>query len=122
MNAQCFGTPDSGPTVDLQPSNFVDPDTVIEGELVQRAHVFHSSPDERFMVGLWQCSRYKERVDGHPCDEITVILEGVVTVTDGDGKSQTFSAGDRFIMQKGWRGTYDVTEPLKKYFIIYAAD
>jgi hypothetical protein len=47
-----------------------------------------------------------------------VVLEGSVTITDAEGVSETFSAGDTFIMPKGFRGTWENTETMRKYYMI----
>jgi len=104
----------------MEPCHYIDPKAVIEGKAIEKVHIYHTSPDERFVIGLWECSPCKEHIDSYPFDEFMVILNGAVTVTDDEGRSQTFKAGDRFVMQKGWRGTWHMTEPFKKYFVIYA--
>lgn len=113
----CKGAPDSG--VAMEPSNYVDPATILEGEAVENAHVYLSSADGKFMAGVWECTPCKEKIDGYPADEFMTVLSGSVTVTDEDGQSQTFSAGESLVMQKGWSGVWEMTGRFKKYFVLY---
>jgi len=53
---------------------------------------------------VWEATRYRERIDGYPIDELMLILEGSVIITDADGVKETFSPGDAFVMPKGVQG------------------
>ena len=47
------------------------------------------------------------------------VLAGEVVITGKDGRSESFKAGDQLVMQKGWSGTWHMTQPFKKYFVMY---
>ena len=52
-----------------------------------------------------------------PCYEMMVFLSGSVTVTDESG-SQTFKAGDVLFASKGSDFTWNITETLRKFYMI----
>ncbi len=53
--------------------------------------------------------------------EVLDVPVGVVTVTDAEGRSKTYRAGDAFVTPKGFSGTWDVIEPVRKHFTYYGA-
>ncbi len=105
--------------LEMQSCSYIQTETLLEGTAEERAHVFLTSADEKFIAGVWECTPCKERIDSYPADEFMTVLAGSVTVTDDAGRSQTFSAGDSFTMQKGWSGTWHMTELFRKYFVMY---
>ena len=42
-------------------------------------------------------------------------------VTDAEGLSKTYRAGDAFVTPAGFSGTWDVIEPIKKHFTWYGS-
>ena len=53
-------------------------------------------------------------------NELMVLLEGSVTLTDGDGQEHHFTAGDSFYVPKGAVMGWKNTEKVKKFYAIYA--
>lgn len=103
----------------MLPSNYINPAHVLEGKVVEKVHVYLQSNDEKFIAGIWECTPCKERIDSYPADEFMTVLAGSVTVADDLGHSQTYRNGDSFVMQKGWSGTWHMTETFSKYFVMY---
>ena len=114
--------PDGAPGKGMEPTAYVDPATVLEGRAKERGHTFFASKDGNFLVGVWECSPCKEKIDSYPFNEFCQVLSGTVTVTDKSGRSETYRAGDSFFMHKGFEGIWDMTETFRKYFVIYAGD
>lgn len=114
--------PNGAPGAGMVPTAYVDPATVLEGRATEKGHTFFSSKDEKFLVGVWECTACKERIDSYPFNEFCQVLKGAVTVTDAAGKSETYRAGDSFFMNKGFKGVWHMTETFKKYFVIYVGD
>lgn len=46
------------------------------------------------------------------------VLRDSVTITDADGNNETFTQGDAFVMPKGFKGTWENTEAMRKYYVI----
>jgi uncharacterized cupin superfamily protein len=46
------------------------------------------------------------------------VLAGSVTLTNADGSSDTFAAGDTFFIAKGTQCIWEITETLRKYYMI----
>ena len=114
--------PNGAPGAGMVPTAYVDPATVLEGKASEKGHTFFASKDEKFVVGVWECSPCKEWIDSYPFNEFCQVLKGAVTVTDADGKSETYRAGDSFFMRKGFKGIWHMTETFRKFFVIYGDD
>jgi uncharacterized cupin superfamily protein len=46
------------------------------------------------------------------------VISGSVTLTHPDGETETFTAGDTFFIEKGSRLIWEITETLRKYYMI----
>lgn len=81
------------------------------------------SGDVMVRVGVWEAGMGKIAIDDFPFTEYVLMISGRVIVTDSDGTSRVFSAGDTFVIPKGWSGDWDVRERMKKQIVrIGAAD
>ena len=46
------------------------------------------------------------------------VISGSVTITNADGQSDTFTAGDSFFIAKGAKCTWEINETLRKFYMI----
>jgi len=72
----------------------------------------------RFSAGLWQSEVGKWRVR-YTEEEYCHVLQGVSVICDAQGTAVTVSAGDRFVIPRGFVGTWEVVEPTRKVYVIY---
>ncbi|MDJ0511978.1 MAG: cupin domain-containing protein [Methyloceanibacter sp.] len=79
--------------------------------------IIHRSPDERVQVGVWEADVSKVRLVDFPVTEYVLMLSGRLVVVNEDGSSNTFEAGDTFVIPKGFTGIWDVQERMKKQHI-----
>ena len=103
----------------MEPCAYINPEEVVEGTPEESGHIFLASADGQFLAGIWECSPCKEEIASYPANEYMHVLAGEVVITGNDGSSQSFKAGDQLVMQKGWSGTWHMTQPFKKYFVMY---
>jgi uncharacterized protein len=69
-------------------------------------------------TGIWQCTAgpsYWVQEE----NEFIYILSGSLTVTPDGGKPATFGAGDSAMFPRGWRGTWDLHETVRKVYAIF---
>ena len=52
---------------------------------------------------------------------LSTILQGRVTVTDGEGKQETFGPGDSFFVAQGEDVTWEIHETVRKTFFLHIA-
>lgn len=56
-------------------------------------------------------------IKGEVC-EVVHLLEGLVELTEDGGETQTFRAGDTFVMTPGYVGTWKTIEDMRKIFVV----
>jgi uncharacterized cupin superfamily protein len=69
-------------------------------------------------AGIWECTAGPSYwvQDQH---ELVHILAGTMTVTEDGGEPVTVTAGDTVMFPKGWSGTWDITETLRKVYVLF---
>ena len=69
-------------------------------------------------TGIWQCTAgpsYWVQEE----NEFIYLLSGSLTVTPDGGKPVTFGAGDSAMFPRGWRGTWDLHETVRKVYVLF---
>lgn len=69
-------------------------------------------------IGVWECTpgpSYWKQED----HEFVHILSGRMTVTPDDGEPLEVSAGDTAFFPRGWAGTWQIHETIRKVFVIF---
>ena len=97
----------------------VDPAAIRAGDPAEKSLEHLRSRDGRFEVGVWAAQPYVEQVEHQDGYEYSLVLVGAVTLTDTDGTTRTYRAGEAFTVEPGWAGEYRVDEPLINQFCYY---
>ncbi|MDX1422793.1 MAG: cupin domain-containing protein [Kiloniellales bacterium] len=82
------------------------------------SHTFFTNAAGNVTAGVWECSPCKEEIARYGVDELCTVLSGSVTVTGADGVAHTFGPGDSFVMPQDFKGTWHITETLRKFWMI----
>jgi uncharacterized cupin superfamily protein len=87
---------------------------------VHGLELWSASPDTEDgpSTGIWQCTAgpsYWVQEE----NEFIYILSGSLTVTPDGGKPATFGAGDCAMFPRGWRGTWDLHETVRKVYAVF---
>lgn len=112
--------PDGDPETGMQPSSFAPVDSFTTDDTREVNHSFFATPDESILTGVWECAPNREEIEAYPVHEMMTVLSGSVTMTDADGTTQTFKAGDTFFIPKGTKCIWEITETLRKFYMIAA--
>ena len=110
--------PDGDPATGMQPSSFTAPETFTTDDHREVNHFFFATDDESILSGVWECAPCREEIESYPVHEMMTVISGSVTLTDADGTSQTFTAGDTFFITKGTKCIWEITETLRKFYLI----
>jgi uncharacterized protein len=78
----------------------------------------YTDPTEQFFAGIWSSSVGAKNVN-YTEEEVCVILEGRVRLTDTTGNAKEFGAGSTFAIPAGFKGTWETLEAVKKIYIIW---
>ncbi|MCP5152202.1 MAG: DUF861 domain-containing protein [Ectothiorhodospiraceae bacterium] len=74
--------------------------------------------DGETKVGVWECTPGGWPIVDRADTEVATILSGRATITDADGSTRVIGAGSVLTLPKGWSGRWDVTETLRKVYVI----
>ena len=69
-------------------------------------------------VGVWECTPGGWPIVDCNDTEVASILSGKGLVTDADGAEQELGPGSVVTLPKGWSGRWDITETLRKVYVI----
>lgn len=76
-----------------------------------------------FTIVVWESEQAKIAMSSpHEYDQYVEVLKGELVMTDTEGNSATFRKGDRFVMQKGFQGTWHMTEDYRELVIVAASE
>ena len=104
---------------DAQREEYLLPaEKLISGNPKQVAWNTYTGADGKFFAGTWQSEVGKWHIR-YTEEEYCHLLQGVSVITDAQGKAVTVSAGDRFLIPRGFVGTWEVVEPTRKIYVIY---
>lgn len=99
-------------------SYFLPPEKLVSGNPRQTVWTHYTDPSGRFLAGVWHSEPGTWHV-AYTEEEWCQILEGTSVVTDADGHAVTLTAGDCFVVPRGFAGTWQVVAPTTKRFVIY---
>jgi len=92
------------------------PDAVLAGDPVERGRVFDDMALAHATIGIWESAPGVVRFESYPFDELCIVTSGSVMLAADDG-SESFAAGDVFLVAEGWRGEWRMAEPLRKFYV-----
>jgi uncharacterized protein len=89
-------------------------------EINMQTYNHYTDPSEQFFAGIWASSVGAKSVS-YTEEEVCVILEGRVRLTDLSDNAKEFGAGSTFVLPAGFKGTWETLEPVKKIYVIWQA-
>ena len=96
----------------------VDAAKMLAGSPKQILSNHFSNASGNFHVGFWEAEAGKWQVN-YTEFEYCEILDGVIVMTDSNGVQQTVRKGDRFVIEAGYQGTWEVLEYARKVYVIF---
>ena len=73
---------------------------------------------DKIMTGVWECAPSREVIDAYPVHEMMTVISGELRLTHQDGRVETLRAGDTFFIPKGMPLVWEITEKLRKFYMI----
>ena len=74
--------------------------------------------DGNYFAGTWECEPGTSRIE-MDCFEFCHLLKGHWKLTSDSGQVTELKPGDSWVFPKGWKGTGEVVETVRKaYFLI----
>jgi uncharacterized cupin superfamily protein len=92
----------------------------IKGEtpLQHDSPAFTNDAGNMFM-GMWDSTAFESEMLPFPCHEFVKLLEGEITITEGDGTTHQFVAGDVFLVPEGTVCSWKTSGYVKKLYSIF---
>src|SRR5215469_2525845 len=97
---------------------FLPAEKLIDGNPRQTLWQQYSDASGKFFAGAWHSEVGKWQV-AYTEEEYYQILQGISVITDSAGNALTVRPGDRFVIPRGFIGTWEVIEPTRKLYVIY---
>lgn len=69
-------------------------------------------------VGVWECTPGGWPIVDRPTTETMLLLAGTTTITPLDGEPVELTEGDVFVLPKGWSGRWDITDTVRKLYVL----
>lgn len=94
---------------------------VLGDEIPTRIDIPFTSADSRILSGVWGADPGISRWEFLERGESIYVLEGRMVVTEDGGEPVTVEAGTAAIFPIGWKGTWEIQERIRKFFVIFNA-
>ena len=78
----------------------------------------YTDPTGQLESGVWESTPDKRSVH-YTETEFCHILEGEVRLTDEAGHCETYRAGDSFLIEPGFKGTWETVKKIRKFWVIF---
>jgi uncharacterized cupin superfamily protein len=95
-----------------------EPFVIEAGDPTQRDSPLFTNDSNNMYVGLWDSTAFESEMRPFPSHEFVQLLEGEVSITEENGETQVFKAGDAFFIPMGTVCQWRVKDYLKKYYAI----
>jgi uncharacterized cupin superfamily protein len=79
---------------------------------------WYADPTGAFSAGFWSSAVWSAKVS-YTEDEFCLLLEGTVALTDAAGHTETYEAGDAFLIPAGFKGTWSSLTPVRKFYVMH---
>jgi uncharacterized cupin superfamily protein len=94
------------------------PEKLLVGNPLQQVWLDHTDASGQFFAGTWRSEPGKWHIR-YTEEEYCELLEGHSVVTDSAGLATALRAGDRFVIPRGFLGTWEVVTTTTKRFVIF---
>lgn len=92
---------------------------VLEGEIPVRSGIPFTSENGRVISGVWEAEPGVSRWEFLDRGEVILVLAGRMVVVPDHGEPLVLTAGTAAVFPVGWQGTWEITEQIRKFFVVY---
>ena len=91
----------------------------LEGNPLRTTWNHFTSASGEMNAGIWACEKGSWRIAFAPTkDEYFYVLEGRCRVIDEQGLAAEAGPGDAMVIPAGFKGVFEVVEPMRKHYVI----
>ena len=88
---------------------------VTEGSPSMKTWVLHTSAAGDMVSGIWECTVGSYHAT-YTAYEYVVLIAGRIVITPDGGTPVTVKAGDAFVVEPTFKGTWKIEENVRKHF------
>jgi len=94
--------------------------TAIAGNPTMESHFHFKSDNSRVLAGTWTSTTGKYQVvyADPRLHEFVHMIEGKLVITPDGGAPVILGPGDAFVIEPGFKGTWEVVESVRKHFVL----
>ncbi|MDH5354272.1 MAG: cupin domain-containing protein [Gammaproteobacteria bacterium] len=111
--------PQGHPETGLQTWDPIPQDIITSGNPVQRGHQYYGTEEDRVISGVWDCTAFEQKRFPYDVDEFMLVLGGSISIEDESGHTETFRAGESFILPKYTDCAWKQSELALKFYFIH---
>jgi len=82
----------------MMPMETTEPLVIVGEKPLQHDNILFTNDAENYYVGMWDSTAFDSEMKPFPWHEMVQLLEGEVLITEADGSSHHFTAGDAFFI------------------------
>lgn len=95
------------------------PERLIRGNPARKTWLHYQNKSGEVFAGIWSCEVGAWRIEmDEREDEHFFVTAGVCVITADDGHAVRCEAGQSLVIPAGFKGSFEVLEPLTKHFMI----
>ena len=103
--------------VRLDPARVALEPQIEEGPALTRtASLFE--PGTGLSAGVWEAEPFTEHIASYDCDEVCVVLEGMIHLRTPDGATHSFGPGEALAIAYGTELTWHQDDRVRKFYVI----
>ena len=97
------------------------PDRIVSGNPKRTTWNHFTSSSGEVSAGVWSSEVGSWRIEHGPAlDEFFFVVAGRVKVTGNDGQTVVIGPGESLVIPAGFKGVFEVIEPVTKHYVIVA--
>lgn len=96
-------------------SNDLDGWVAIEGNPTMRTWAIHTNSDGTMLSGVWEATTGTYHAT-YAAYEFVHMIAGRIVITPDGGTPVTVQAGDAFVVEADFKGTWEIQENVRKHF------
>ena len=90
---------------------------VTEGAPTMKTWILYTSHDESMISGYWEATKGSYHATYTDYEFVHIIAGKLIIAADGKSPVE-LGAGDAFVVEPGFKGTWKIIEPIRKHFDI----
>ena len=102
---------------DVQPSKLIPTACFTTAATDETTVRFYDAEDGSVAAGIWECPPCQVEIPAYPVNEKMTIISGAVTITNAEGRAESFGPGEVVFVAKGSKLTWHITQRLRKYYM-----